>query len=367
MTPLYPLVFRPIFKPRIWGGEQLRTVLGKEIPAGPAIGESWELCDLESDQSVVANGPAAGKTLGQLVEEWGADLLGGCALSEGRFPLLIKFLDAREALSVQVHPDEAFAARRGKTVRVKHEAWYVVDAAPDACIYRGLKDDVTPDGFRRALEAGQVDALLDRIAARKGHAFYLPSGTIHALGGGTLVAEVQTPSDVTFRVFDWNRLDAATGRPRDLHVEEALESMHFGRQAFAEDRISHVASVWTTVTTLVRCPYFAMDRVRMVAGVEQAIPLDGFVVWMILDGRCSITAPGCGDAHEFARGDTVLIPGGLKGGTVRTVEPCMWLEVSIPQSSTLAQFDRPMRESFEPSALVERFVSLRTPQRNDEK
>lgn len=365
--PLYPLTFRPLFKPRIWGGERLRTVLGKETPAGRNIGESWELCDLDSDQSVVSDGPATGKSVEQLVKEWGGDLLGEADLFEGRFPLLLKFLDARETLSVQVHPDEAAAARMGSAARVKHEAWYVIEAAPGATIYRGLKQGVSADDLRYAIAQGTVEPLLQRIPARKGHVYYLPSGTIHALGAGILVAEVQTPSDVTFRVFDWNRVDTATGHPRELHVEQAMSCIHFGSREFVEERNSHVASVWATVTTLVRCPFFALDRVRMVAGVEQAIPLDGFVIWMILEGRCSITCPGFGTAFELRRGETVLFPAGLKGAVLRTIEPSMWLEVSIPRPSSLAEFDRPLRENFEQSSLVERLVPLRAPERHEGK
>lgn len=363
--PLYPLVFEPIFQPRIWGGDKLRTVLGKAIPEGQRIGESWELCDLEVHQSVVSRGSEKGKTLGELVRAWGADLVGEAPLCEGRFPLLLKYLDARETLSVQVHPDEDAAARRGSAERVKHEAWYVIDATPGAFLYRGLKERVTPEDLRRALSHGGVEPLLHRIAARKGHAFYLPSGVVHALGAGTVVAEVQTPSDVTYRIFDWNRIDAATGKPRALHVEEALESLRPSPPVFEEERNSHVASVWTTVTTLVRSPYFAVDRVRMVAGVEQVIPHDGFVVWMILDGRCRITSPGSATGDEFGRGDTVLIPAALTDVVLKTLEPCLWLEVTIPRPSSLAEFERPAREVFSPTAAGEQRVPLRLPKRNE--
>ena len=364
--PLYPITFKPILKPRVWGGTRLQTVLGKKLNAASIVGESWELCDLDSDQSVVAHGPAKGMHIQQLIREWGAELLGEAALFDGRFPLLLKFLDARETLSVQVHPDEAAAARMGGSVRVKHEAWYIVEAAPGACIYRGLLDGVTPDDLRHAIARGAVEPLLTKIPARKGHVFYLPSGTIHALGAGILAAEVQTPSDVTFRLFDWNRIDPATGRGRELHVEKALECIRLEPRVYDEERSSHVASVWTTVTTLIRCPFFAMDRVRMVAGVEQAIPHDGFVVWMILEGQCSITCPGLDAAFEFGRGDTVLIPAGLKGGRVATPQPCMWLEISVPGRSTLSEFERPARESFSQSVLQgQRLVPLGTPQRHE--
>ena len=219
-----------------------------------------------------------------------------------------------------------------------------IGAEPNACIYRGFKNGVTRDDLKHAIDAGTVQQLLNPIPARKGHAFYLPSGTVHALGGGVLAAEVQTPSDTTFRVFDWNRIDPATGQPRDLHIAQALECIHFGPADFPEEHTSHVASVWTAVTTLIRCPHFAMDRVRMVAGVEQAIPLDGFVIWMILEGRCSINGAGMDKPAEFRHGQTVLIPAGLAEARVQTPEPCMWLEITVPQPSSLADYEKPPRE-----------------------
>ncbi len=341
----YPLTFEPILKPRIWGGRALEQVLGKPLPPGETIGESWELCDLETDQSVVRTGPAQGRTLAQMVREWGPQLLGEAALVDGRFPLLLKFLDAQQTLSVQVHPDAATAGRLGGAVRIKHEAWYIIDAAPEAFIYRGLRSGVTADGFRAALAEGGVASLLNRIPVRKGQCYYLPSGTVHALGAGVLVAEVQTPSDVTYRLYDWDRLDARTGRPRDLHVEEALACLDWKPRDYPEEAVQHVASVWTTETQLIRSAAFAIDRVRMVEGVEQDIVLDGFVVWMMLEGRSSVTCPGFSVPFEFTCGDTVLIPAGLKDARIRAESPCLWLEVSVPLGSTLTEYPRPDRDS----------------------
>lgn len=342
---LYPLTFRPIFQPRIWGGRALECVLGKPLPSGEAIGESWELCGLETDQSVVRSGPAQGRTLAQIVREWGPELLGEVSLFEGRFPLLLKFLDAQQTLSVQVHPDAATAARLGGAVRVKHEAWYIIDAAADACIYRGFRPGVTASEVRDALAEGRVVTLLNRIPVRKGQCYYLPSGTVHALGAGVLVAEVQTPSDVTYRLYDWDRLDALTGRSRELHVDEALACISWQPRDYHEEVVQHVASVWTTETQLIRSEAFAVDRVRMVEGVEQEIVLDGFVVWMMLEGRSSVTCPGFSAPFEFTRGDTVLIPAGLKSARIRTESPCLWLEVSVPLTSGLTEYPRPDRAS----------------------
>lgn len=341
---VYPLMFEPIFKPKIWGGRGLETLLKKSLPDDQPVGESWEIADLEDDQSVVANGPARGRTLGELVGEWGAELTGSASLFEGRFPLLIKFLDAQKTLSVQVHPDEAMAKRLGGRVRVKNEAWYILDAAPDGFIYRGVRPGTSAEVFRRAINEQRVESLLERIPVRKGECYYLQSGTVHALGAGVLVAEVQTPSDITYRVYDWNRIEESTGRPRELHIEDALQCISFDTKPIAAEKREHVASVWTTVTGLVHCESFVIERVRMGEGVEQRIPYEELVIWIVLEGAGRITCDGAGSPVEFKLGDTVLLPAGMKSGVIKALEDCMWLEVTIPIPSSLTGFQRPERE-----------------------
>ncbi len=327
-----PLIFKPIFKPRIWGGRKIQTRLDKPLPPNVNIGESWELADLENDQSVVASGPMEGRTLRELLAEWGDDSLGGIPLFEERFPLLIKYLDAREHLSVQVHPDAALAAQLGGSVRVKNEAWYIVEADADGCIYRGLVDGVTPDQFKKALSDGRVEKLLNRIPVRAGDAYYLPSGTVHALGGGVLVAEVQTPSDTTYRVYDWDRVDQATGQPRELHIDEAMRCINFGDQNIEGEERSHVASVWTTITRLVTCESFIIERVRMVEGLDQDIPYEQLVVWMVLEGRAVVSWDDGKSRLDVSRGDTVLIPAGANQCRLQTETDCVWIEVTIPKA-----------------------------------
>ncbi|MGD2110016.1 MAG: mannose-6-phosphate isomerase [Phycisphaerae bacterium] len=361
---VYPLIFEPILKPKIWGGRNLARVLNKQLPPDDATGESWEAADLEDDQSVVKSGPARGRTLGQLVAEWGTHLVGRAPLFEGRFPLLIKFLDATQTLSVQVHPDEAMAHRLGGRVRVKNEAWYVVNAEPSGFIYRGLRSGVDAPALVDAIQRKQVETVLERIPARKGHCFYLPSGTLHALGAGVLVAEVQTPSDVTYRVYDWDRVDPSTGKPRDLHLEQALQCISFDTSPIAGERTEHVASVWASVTSLVRCPSFTIERVRMSEGVDQQIPHQELVVWMVLEGRGTITCAGEAAPVDFAAGDTVVIPAAIRDGRVQTHEDCMWLEVTIPVESSLAEFERPDRQSLSQTPDPnERTVPLNVPNR----
>ncbi len=343
MNP-YPLKFEPIFKPRVWGGRRMELRLGKRLPAG-AVGESWELVDLENDQSVVALGPEKGRTLSQMVSLWGEKLLGRAKLVDGRFPLLLKYLDAQAALSVQVHPSEAVAGRLGGEVRIKNEAWYVVDAAPGSWILRGLKAGVDAEVLRAALDRGHVEQVMNRIAIRPGHAYYVPSGTVHALGPGALIAEIQTPSDTTYRLYDWGRSDPKTGRPRELHIEEAMESVSYAPVPARAEHPEHVASVWTAITRLVRCESFVVERVRMVAGVEQTIPYDEMVAWMVLEGAGAISCDGLKEPVRFGVGDTVLLPAALKNGRVAVEQASTWLEISIPVGSSLGDLDRSERDS----------------------
>lgn len=337
---VYPLIFEPILKPKIWGGRNLEALTGKRLPDGAKIGESWEVADLEEDQSIVARGPARGRTLSELTRQWGADLIGGASLFEGRFPLLIKFLDAQEALSVQVHPDEAMARRLGGRVRIKNEAWYVIDAEHDGFIYRGVRKGVDAEALKRAIDEQRVETVLNRLSVRAGHCYYLPSGTIHALGAGVVVAEVQTPSDTTYRVYDWGRIDPSTGRPRDLHLQEALQCVSYDTKPIEGERAEHVGGVWTTVTRLVRCESFVIERVRMMEGAEQAIPHQELVIWIVLEGRGSITCDAPGSPVTFNVGDTVVIPAGLKDGRVQTHDNCLWLEVTIPIPSSFARSEQ---------------------------
>ncbi len=365
---VHPLIFQPIFKPRLWGGRALEQVLGKPLPPQQRIGESWELADLNEDVSVVARGPACGRTLRQLVAEWGAALTGRVPLVQGRCPLLLKYLDARDTLSVQVHPTPGDSLSSGGSIPFKHEAWYVIGAAEGACIYRGLQAGVDIERLREAIDAGEVESVLQRVPVKPGQAFYLPAGTVHALGAGVLVAEVQTPGDVTYRLHDWNRIDPLTGRPRDLHVSEALRCIRLDLDVAAAEVRSHVASVWTAVTRLITCESFIIERVRMVDGVEQDIPYDEMVTWMVLSGRGEASCRWGANrvTIPFSRGDTLLLPAGMKEARVRTEDDCAWLEITVPIRSDLAEYARPDRESLRETGLPgSKLVSLNVPHRGE--
>ncbi len=222
---LYPLVFQPLFKDRVWGGRELERLYAKKIPAGKPTGESWEISDRPGDASVITNGPLADKNLRWLMENHAADVLGGAKpAAEGRFPLLCKILDARDKLSLQVHPPASKAAElKGEP---KTEMWYIADAAPDACLYVGLKHGVTRAEFERKVADGSVADCFHRIPVRAGDTMFLPSGRVHAIGDGLVIFEIQQNSDTTYRVFDWNRV-GLDGKPRDLHIAQSLASIDF--------------------------------------------------------------------------------------------------------------------------------------------
>ena len=222
-SALYPLMFEPRFKERVWGGRTLESLYAKNLPAAVLIGESWEIADRPGDESVIVNGPLAGGTLRGLMQEHGSHVLGRAAPAlDGRFPLLCKILDARQKLSLQVHPPD-HAAHLGEP---KTEMWYIAAADPGAELFVGLRAGVTRDAFERAVANGTVADCFHRIAVRAGDAMFLPSGRVHAIGAGLVIFEIQQNSDTTFRVDDWNRV-GLDGKPRELHVPQSLASIDF--------------------------------------------------------------------------------------------------------------------------------------------
>jgi mannose-6-phosphate isomerase len=344
---LYPLKFKPRFLEKMWGGRKLESVLNKKLPPNQPIGESWELYDFPPGvvdgsnawvSSEVANGPLAGRTLHSLVEEFGRALHGDVPLvpPHGQFPILIKFLDAKENLSVQVHPDEAYAAQHPEA-HLKSEAWYVVQSDPGAKLYKGLKPGTSREQFEHSIRDGTCEQLINAVPAREGHSFYLPSGAVHALGAGLLVAEVQTPSDTTFRVFDFNRTDPSTGTQRKLHVKEALDCINFDAREERPEPRSHVAGLFTTVSRLVTSPYFKLEKVRFTEGVEEPVPYDEPVVWIMLQGQAEVRVDRMKQPTTFTRGDTVLLPAEMSNPVIKTKTDCIWLELTFPTRPDLSK------------------------------
>lgn len=299
---LYPYKFKPIFKERIWGGRKLTEVYGKTLPPDVKIGESWELADLPDDKSKITNGPLTGMTIDKLIERHGIYITGKTDYKPP-FPLLIKILDAQDDLSVQVHPDADTCSRTGKG-DPKAECWYIIAAQPGAVIYKGLKPKTTRQQFEKAIAGGTTADYLRKIRVKPGECHFLPAGTCHAIGAGLLIAEIQQPSDTTYRVFDWNRLDPKTGRGRQLHVEDALQSIHFDP---AGDNLSV-----NTIGRLVDADEFKVDKNHQLPGCEVLLSPGEMKVLLILTGAGNISAEKI-EPVDFAKGQTLLIPAAFEG------------------------------------------------------
>lgn len=293
----------------------LCEVFGRETPKGRKIGESWELADLPQDKSKIVNGVLAGETLEEAIRKYHEEITGWREFSLP-VPLLIKFLDCGDVLSVQVHPDEETCRRMGKG-NFKTECWYIIQAAQGAVIYKGLGPDVTKEKLERAIKEGKVEKLLNKVEVKKGQCHYLPAGTAHAIGAGLLIAEIQTPSDTTYRVFDWNRVDNS-GRARPLHIEEALESIHF-------DSSSDNLSV-TTVGRLVDCEYFKVDKGHQKRNCEVLLTPGQMKTLIVLSGFGTIL--GSGTTVDFKAGETILVPAAYEG-SIRFSSESEYLTVTI--------------------------------------
>jgi len=296
----YPLKFKPIYKELIWGGHKLRNVLGKDFPADKKIGESWELADLPNDKTIITNGEFAGKTLAELLQKY-SEQITGRKNYQPPFGLLIKFIDAADILSVQVHPDKD-AVKRLKTGSPKTECWYIISAESNSCIYKGLKTGVTKERFAQSVKDGSCAELLNKVPVKPGQCHFLPAGTVHAVGAGILLAEIQTPSDTTFRVFDWNRLQ--NGKPRQLHIEQALESINFGQKA---ENLPV-----TTNGRLADNEFFKIDKMTSQTGTSSKIAKGIMRVIIIISGNGRITSKDS-QAADFAKGQTILLPAVFSG------------------------------------------------------
>ena len=301
MPTLYPLRFEPLFRRYIWGGRRLETVLGKSLGEGGDYAESWEIVDRNKDQSVVVAGPLAGNTLGQLVADQGAELFGRHH-PQRRFPLMLKFLDANRKLSVQVHPDDAQAARLNPPDLGKSEAWVILAARPGSVVYAGLRRGFDRAALKRDVARQTTHLCLNRLEPKVGDCIYLPSRTVHALGEGLLVAELQQASDTTFRLFDWNRA-GAEGKPRPLHVSQALETIDYAHGPVRPQVPQPTAH--PHVSRLVDCEKFVLDRWEMdqpqIAGGD-----DRFHILAVLEGEVGVQ--GDPSSQPLSLGHSLLLP-----------------------------------------------------------
>lgn len=304
-TSLYPLKFEPILKDKIWGGTRLKTMLYKEISPANCCGESWEVSGLVGDESMITNGFLAENNLNELLEIYMTELVGEKNYEKYGlgFPLLIKFIDAQDNLSVQVHPNDELAQRKygqsGKT-----EMWHVIASEPGSGLYVGFNKTVSKAQFEEAIANGTVEEVLQFYPVQPGNTFMIPAGTVHAIGKGVLLAEIQQPSDITFRVFDWNRVDAE-GNSRELHVQEALEAIDFDHQT-DNFKVEYQPQLNKTVR-LVRSQYFNTSLLEFDQPLNKSfVEIDSFVIYMCLDGQILLAY---GDERErLETGEVVLIP-----------------------------------------------------------
>ncbi len=319
---LHPLLFQPVFMERVWGGRNLERLYQKPLPAGKVIGESWEISDRPEAVSVIANGPLAGRTLRWLMEEHRRDVLGASADAAGRFPLLVKILDAQETLSVQVHPPGRVAAELGG--EPKTEMWFITDATPEAALYVGLKQGVTRAQFEKKIADGTVAECLPRLPVKTGDAMFLPSGRLHAIGAGNVLFEIQQNSDTTYRVFDWNRT-GLDGQPRPLHVPQSLASIDFED---IEPRLIH--SIYSrnptlAVRYLVNDSLFRVDACQARRGARFHLRSESLQILGVVRGRLELKHGEM--IIPLKPGDFCLLPACLDRVTVTSEKQTEFLHV----------------------------------------
>ena len=322
---LYPLQFAPILKERIWGGTRLKTVLGKAAKM-ERCGESWELSGVSGDVSVVANGFLKGNDLQELIETYMGDLVGDSVYERfgPEFPVLVKFIDAQDDLSIQVHPDDQLAAGRhgayGKT-----EMWYVMDAANDSALISGFSQTMDKERYVQALNSKALKDVMNFEKVASGDVFFIPSGRVHAIGKGILLAEIQQTSDVTYRIYDWDRADA-NGKPRELHTALALDAIDY---SWHSEYKTHYQKPSQGTVELADCPYFTTNLIRFGQPLEKDYRnLDSFVIYICTSGACSIRW-GTSESMNIRKGGTVLLPAVLNHIQLAPSEPTELLEVFI--------------------------------------
>lgn len=319
---LYPLKFEPILKEKVWGGDKLRTLFNKN--GGDKIGESWELSGVSGDVSVISNGDFKGKSLNWLLETYKENLVGERIFKQfgTTFPLLFKFIDARETLSVQVHPDDRLAKERHNSFG-KTEMWYIMEAEKEASLILGFKEKITPEEYSRLLSEKKLHTVLNHTLVQRGDAFILTPGTVHAIGAGIVLAEIQQTSDITYRIYDWDRPDK-NGELRELHTEEALSAINFesqSRHLVYENRVNESVEIGKT-------SYFSVHKLTLSKPVERFLDFsDSFKVYMCVEGNLTV------ETHDFKvsmkTGETVLIPAALENVKFNTLSATL-LEVFIP-------------------------------------
>ncbi len=322
---LYPLKFKPIYKHRIWGGTRLKELFNKDFSPLPNCGESWELSGVNENLSVVDNGFLAGNNINELIEIYMGDLLGDKVFEKygNEFPLLIKLLDTNSFLSIQVHPDDTYAMKHHNSSG-KSEMWIVIDAEEDSEIITGFNRDVDKETYLEYLNTNKLKEILNVEKARRGDVYFIPTGRIHAIGSGITLLEIQQTSDVTYRVYDWDRKDE-NGNYRDLHTDQALEVLDFKKY---DNYKTDYQLVKNQFTELVKTPYFTTRMMEF--DKEREVDygfLDSFVIFSCLEGNCMINYAG--GVEIVQAGNVVLIPADLKSLSLTPQGKCKIVESYI--------------------------------------
>lgn len=303
-SSLYPLKFKPAFKEKIWGGKKFASFFKQKLDPNKKYGESWQISDIEDDISIIENGFLEENSLVDIIELYMGDLVGDHIYNRFglAFPLLFKFIDASDKLSLQVHPNSELAYQRYQQLG-KTELWYIIDAKPNAGLYIGFKKDTSQEEFLNALKQGNLEEMIQFHPVKKGDAFFIPAGTVHAIGEGILLAEIQEASDITYRIFDWNRKDE-NGLERELHIEEALEAINYkqgrGYKMDFEDEPNNSVPI-------IKSEFFNISKLLLDSPIHKSyIQIDSFVVYMCTEGEVHFFTE---QDHEFiTAGESILIP-----------------------------------------------------------
>ena len=323
---LYPLKFEPQYFDKIWGGNKLKDLFQRTEISTDKCGESWEISGVENHESVVSNGFLAGNTLNELIEIYMDDLLGSHVyeIFGNQFPLLFKLIDANDVLSVQVHPNDELAYNRHKSYG-KTEMWYIIHAEKGATIINGFNKSLTKEEYLKHLNQKKITEVLNTIPMEANDAIFIPAGRVHAIGPGNFLAEIQQTSDITYRIYDWERVDNHNN-PRRLHTEEALDAIDFSMTK--ETKISYKTTLNKT-ENITKCNYFSVNVLQFDQTLEKVyVGIDSFVVYMVVEGAFALH---CEEQTEMLKiGDTILIPASIEEITLEPIIPSKVLEIFIP-------------------------------------
>jgi len=325
MNSLYPLKFKPIFKDKIWGGQKIKTHLGLDFSPLPNCGEAWMISGIKEDQSVVENGFLAGNELNELLEIYMGDLVGEKVYETygNEFPVLIKFLNSTDYLSVQVHPDNEMALKRHQCLG-KSEMWYINQADENAVLVSGFNQKMNKELYSEHVKNNSIKKILNNVHAKSGDVYFIPAGQIHSLGPGLLLTEIQQTSDITYRIYDWDR-NGDDGKPRELHVNQALDALDFN---FVQDVKTHYQSVMNKSVALVKCPYFTTNILHLDKKTERDYQkTDSFVIYICEEGSFELDYQE--GKMQINKSDCILLPSVFELVKLNPLNKAKILEVYI--------------------------------------